>query len=530
MSDDEKRTGGMANFRVGFGEANAVPEEPTNGTFRVVVIGSFGPEAEFATSGPTPAESLAITAAAFDEVMARFDLSLTIEVPDPLEPRGKPLRVPLRFPRLRAFHPDTLVREVEALRTLRAEAGPATVKTSAPPGPSGGSLIDDILAGMATSSPAATGAQRTTEGSTKGALLASILAHPEVRRLERVWRGLKFLVDRGASRGVTVEIVAARADAVETALERRAREPVDLFVVDHEVGARASDLDRAERWARIAESALAPLLTNASPEILGFDDLAQLARTNRRVRSLDEPRAVPFRALTEKDSTRWLLLAMNGVLLRDAYSPETARLDGISFAEKEPLRGGAAWAITVAAARAFAGCGWACALNEPEYRTLSGMPVHLANDRGAPVSLSAESLMSPDVAAEAAAAGVTVLASARDRDAVVVPFAQMVFRGPVGREGVRGAAELTLADQLFVARVVPMVTEVAGIIPRDADPDAVIDTAQIALLSLFASEGARAPRVEAALRSNGTQLEVVFRPGGFRGVTLPEITLSAPLG
>ncbi len=341
-----------------------------------------------------------------------------------------------------------------------------------------------------------------------------------------------MLVDRAGREGITIGVVSAEVDQVEDALGRATRtagwDAVDLILVDYELGADARDLGRAERWAACAAAIPAPLVANTRPEVLGFDDLEQLARTQRHVRSVEDARAVAFRTLTGKDAARWLALAMNGVFLRGAYTTESARLGGVTFEEGSPLVGGAAWIVGAAAARAFAGCGWACALTEPAYRTVSDLSVAAADDRGTPIALATQSLVPSDVAREAAAAGIILLSGARDRDVAILALAPVLYRGPVGPGGVRPAAEITLADQLFVARMVPIVTELAAAIPRDSSAATARDTARIALLSVLTPDAGRTPAVDAAIR--GERLEVTLRPHGFHGVEIPEITLSAPLG
>ena len=56
------------------------------------------------------------------------------------------------------------------------------------------------------------------------ALVSSILRHPEVRRLERAWRGLRLLVENAEKRaGVEVDVVCATRDEVTDALTRVVR-------------------------------------------------------------------------------------------------------------------------------------------------------------------------------------------------------------------------------------------------------------------------------------------------------------------
>ena len=95
---EDERGGGVAGFRVGFGEASAAEEAPA-GSFRILVVGGFDPSAELATAPPSPLPRipLAITTATFDEVMSELNPTFEIEVPDPAAPRGKPLRLPLAF-------------------------------------------------------------------------------------------------------------------------------------------------------------------------------------------------------------------------------------------------------------------------------------------------------------------------------------------------------------------------------------------------------------------------------------------------
>jgi hypothetical protein len=558
MANDEgkERGGGILGLGVAFGSTRVASEgpsrttptgepslargAPTGGAFRILVIGGFAPGADYATTGPSPRAPLEVTPATFDDVMATIEPSLAIDVEDPSDPRGKPLRAKLSFRRMKSFRPDAILQEVEELRALRSAdvPHPATVaEREAPAADTADTagLLDSILGSMARDAPSIEARQAEANHRKRGALLACILEHAEVRRLERTWRGLKLLVDRAVGNGVTVSIANATVDEVDSVLARATqndeRGPFDLLLVDHELGVDSRSLRLAEEWAKRAETIAAPLVTNAHPEVLGFDDLVQLSKTSRRVRSTEGPRAALFRALAAKDSTRWLLLAMNGVFLRPAYTSESARTGEVPFEDHSPLRGGAAWVVAILAAAAFSGSGWACAVGEARYRTVPALGVEIVQDRGSEVSTAAEVLVSPEVAGEAAAAGITLVSSVVNTDVAVLPFARMVYRGPVGGGGVQAPAELTLADQLFIGHMVHLITDVASMIPRDTDAAAARDTARIALLSMFAGEGSAAtPAVETRLVDSSSVLEVTLRPRGFRGVTIGEVTLSAGLG
>ncbi len=116
-------------------------------------------------------------------------------------------------------------------------------------------------------------------------LLSSILRHPEVRRIERTWRGLRLLVESCDKRaGVEVDILSSSDENVDEALSRLAdvnvsRAPVDLLVIDRVVSTTAADLVALEKWAARAEAMLAPLVVGGEPEMVGAESLASIARS-----------------------------------------------------------------------------------------------------------------------------------------------------------------------------------------------------------------------------------------------------------
>ncbi len=541
-----EKPSGIASFGVGFG-SGPTPDLPAEtpaeaGTFRIGVVSALTPRPELATASAGPRHARLVDAANLDEVMTALAVELTIEITNPHDLRGKPLAVELRFAKLRDFRPDTLAQQVPLLRSLRAAPGepaPAPRPASAAPAEPKSlleSLLDDDGAGDVTSAAASSGSGAPS-ASAQAAFtraLGEVLAHPEVRRLERAWRGLKWLVDRvgvGAGARASVQVVAADVDEVEAALDALALgdQPVGLLLVDHVLGATPRDLARMGAWAQRAEAIGAPLVANTGPEVLGFDDLAALARTQRRLRSSDDPRAAALRSVAARDSARWLSLAANGPLGRARYTGDSARI-GAPFEEPDELFVGAAWAVGALAAQSFARSGWPCALTGTREGRLTSLHVHMGADRGEPVSIALEALMREDVAAEAAGAGVTLLCCPANQDLAFLPSAPMLFRGPVGASGTSAAASTTLGDQLFVARVGQAVLQLAAAIPRGTPPAAAAEVARVVLEELFAGQGGARPELELAIQGEPPTLELTVRPRGFLGLRLEEATLGARLG
>ncbi|MBX3222272.1 MAG: type VI secretion system contractile sheath large subunit [Labilithrix sp.] len=490
-------------------------------TFHVLVVAPLRAGDDHALDAPW-AEPVRFERATFDEAMAAVAPAVAIDVPDPAAPRGKPLRIDLRFPAMRAFRPDALLSDQPFLKVL-ADHAPA-----APPKPIGGSLVDDILSSMGSQADDGAGAATGAD-----AALAAVLGHPEVRSLERAWRGLHFLASRVDRDAVIVSALAASADEVDDALERVARGPdaagIDLIVVDHALGSSRRDLDRLESWATRAEGIGAPLVANGLSELVGLDDLGALGRTQRRLQSSDDPRASAVRSVAARDVTRWIALALNGVVARPRHAGPVARAANVRLDEGADLFLGPAYLVASCAAASFERTGWPCAISGPAHGVVESLPVHDVDDRGARVATPLEALASEEAASEAAAAGLILLASAVNRDVAVVAHARTLYRGASTGGGASPAAAHGLADQLFIARVAKAIVQLAGAIPADTPDDAARDVARVALAELF-GDAPRRPEIEIALTGAPRCLEVTVRPRGFFGVRLEEATLGAPLG
>ncbi|MBX3184487.1 MAG: type VI secretion system contractile sheath large subunit [Polyangiaceae bacterium] len=120
-----ERQGGIAGFGVGFGSGagaqghrdGGAPEEASpRGPLRVVVVSQVTAQSEVST-GPEPLVAVRrLSRAEFDRVFTELAPSLAFELETQVV--DKPLRVDLRFERLKALKPQSLVEQVPALRAL----------------------------------------------------------------------------------------------------------------------------------------------------------------------------------------------------------------------------------------------------------------------------------------------------------------------------------------------------------------------------------------------------------------------------
>jgi type VI secretion system protein ImpC len=367
-----------------------------------------------------------------------------------------------------------------------------------------------------------------------GRIFVEVLHHPEVRRLERAWRGLKLLVDGIESRaGVELDVVPVDKDGVEGAIAKlegrvgaeAARSPVDLFVVDHDAG--EDDAPLLAAWARACADCHAPLVVNGRPGLLGVARMGDLPKALRALAATDDVRPEALRALAANDATRWITVAMNGPLVRAAYTSSSSRLREIPFSEnpKDPAShvfAGAAIGVGVLCAKSYVRTGWPTAIVGPRDGAVENLPVHEIEEDGQSYAIPLEVMLGDDALREAARAGVAMFGCGANHDVAFLLRAPTVFeRAP--RAGHSG-----LGDQLFVGRFASAVQQVAAALPSDVDPAAGARAAEIALFDLFEKAAPAGPEVSA--RVTGGTLHVTVRPRRHAGIVLEELTLAAPLG
>lgn len=585
--DDGKVVQGIGlSFGIQTGDAQKeVEEKVERPVFRIAVVAEVTARPEFSTGREPPRTPQPVTRTGFDNLMREIGPALIVEVDDVFDPGQKPLRVDLRLESYKALKPQGIVDQVPALRALvdarrvleggqDSQAARDQLGRILPPGRFTDSLLRDLgTSGARATAPAREPATRATDGldallanvdfagpsegaaaatgdststATTGAvarveaafasLLRSVLEHPEVARLETVWRSLYLLAaEARQENGVELELVAVASDAVTDGLVRVAeaahRGPPDLVVVAGEVPATAHAVEALERWAEVAESLRAPLIADATPGLLGYETLDEVSRSSVRISASNDPRAVLFKSFAAKDASRWVALTLNRPMARPAYTTESARVRDMPIAANGV--GGdcylyGAFALGVLAARSFVRYGVASALTGSEHGKIANFPVHDWDDHGTVYAIPLQSFIPSDTQREIARAGIVALASARNHDAVIVAAAPVVFRGESVAKGGDAPAQIGLGDQLFVGRFSYAVEQLAAAMPASGSPTVLADTARVVLHGFFSVAPPAGPEIDA--RVDGSMLEITVRPRRYAGVGLEEVSLRAPLG
>jgi len=370
-------------------------------------------------------------------------------------------------------------------------------------------------------------------------LLDAILHHPEVRRLESTWRGLRLLVehcDRKA--GVEVDVVNAGRDAVADALRRLGdsdpeRAAIDLVLIDQRVEPIAVDLAALEKWAGLASTLLAPIVLAGHPSMLGVDSLEQVARSTGALSTSNDGRAVALRGVASREAARWVTIVLNDPLVRAPYTQGTSRLQQPPYEEdaRDPgahVYASGAYVIGALCARSHARLRWPTAITGARDGIIGNLPVHTVHDRGEEAAVPLQVVPSEDAVREVARAGLTMLTCAPNTDAAVLTRAPVLHRSasPSGP----GAASSTLGDQIFIGLFARAVQQVAAAIPLGTDPRKAEEVARIALADMFERAAPPGPEVAAKVDPARGSLTVTVKPRRFAGISLEELTLGAALG
>jgi type VI secretion system ImpC/EvpB family protein/type VI secretion system ImpB/VipA family protein len=436
----------------------------------------------------------------------------------------------------------------------------ALPEPAAPPGvASVGSKFSDLITAVARSGRSG-GGVRPNEAVARvekaiGAQIGAILQHPEVRRVEQAWRGLRFLTERAqGSEGVRVDVVNARPDELAEALVRSARAnassepPVSLAVVDLTVDGSALSFTRLETVAIAAEAYNVPVIVNGSARLLGVPSLAEVEKLDNKAALFTVPQQAPWRAVSAKPALRWVSIALNGVLARGPYDKTTSRVREAVIKELPDDEGAWVWlspayAVGVLAVASFRETGWPCRiLGARAGGVVGNLPVHHLpgeSEGEVGIAIPTEVFLSTDTQRDLARSGVLALASAPNSDAVYVLSAPTAYVTPPKRTYDSATTEpevrldrVSLGDQLFVARLAQFLRALCSKLPPSSDPTEAQQLVEGALWALFedASPGSIEIVAKGEARADGTSVSVTVRPRRFLGVQIEELSLEMPLG
>lgn len=223
--------------------------------------------------------------------------------------------------------------------------------------------------------------------------LNEIIHHPGLQKLEASWRGLWYLVAQAdGNRNIKIRFLDITWAEITKDIERAldvdqsqlfqkiyseeygtpGGEPYGAIIGDYEISHKRSirhpfdDIATLNGISQIAAAAFAPFITAASSEFFGLDNFTALGMPINLHSIFAQTEYVKWRALREKQDSRFLGLTLPRILMREPYRTSPGSYKGIFFYEKSnhenqsssELWGNAAYAFGGVLIREFANVGW----------------------------------------------------------------------------------------------------------------------------------------------------------------------------
>lgn len=275
--------------------------------------------------------------------------------------------------------------------------------------------------------------------------LLALLHHPRFRTLESAWRGLWFLVKRletdsrlkifllDVSREELSADLVGDAELSSTAMHRQLVEstvhtpggqPLALLVGLCSFGSNDADAKLLQRIVELARTSGAPFLSAADGSFIGCQDPDDLADPDDWL-SVSAPES--WRALRTSAAAEWGCLIWPSFLLRLPYGPRSSPIEAFDFSEipAQPHRDDYLWGNPALIAgcllgQAYSESGWKLRIGQ--LSEVSGLPLHVYDDRGESVARPVTELLLTETGARRViAAGITPLWAVRDQDVVQLP-------------------------------------------------------------------------------------------------------------
>ena len=278
-------------------------------------------------------------------------------------------------------------------------------------------------------------------------LMRKILHSSAFQGIESSWRGLQWLMKKLDTDG-ELRIFIADISLNEVAADNAAHEdtttqlhkllvenrltkgtvPFSLILADYELQDELEHCDALANLASIAADLDAVLLCGGSPRIAGCSSLPnQPEPADWTLHGPEDDFTQLWNAIREQDYSAHVAVVAPRFLLRLPYGQRTRPCQSFKF-EELPTRadhdyylwGNGAWLIAGILGQAFNDGGW----QTPDERlqTVRDLPLHLhTRDGEKTVTPCAEIQMTDATASALQDAGLLVVRSIRDQDAVIVP-------------------------------------------------------------------------------------------------------------
>lgn len=187
-----------------------------------------------------------------------------------------------------------------------------------------------------------------------GKQLDLILHNDDFRKLEGSWRGLNYLVmNTETSNNLKIRLFNLSkqelADDLEKAVEfdqshlfkmvyeeeygTFGGSPYSCLLADYEFNSSPADMAIASKLSNVAAAAFAPVITAPDPRMFNLDGYYQLGQPRDLSKIFDSLDKIKWKSFRETDDSRYLVMTLPRVLIREPYGPDTNPVEGLNYTE-----------------------------------------------------------------------------------------------------------------------------------------------------------------------------------------------------
>jgi len=437
--------------------------------FKILVLAPFrGYEKDL-----WPHEPVWVNRMNLDRVMEGLDLSLYIPLPKNLCPSEG---LTFRFRRMKDFHPEGLMENHPFLKNLleaRKFVKEAKIRglsdedvykslkkwpdlpielkfelktPKAQPVPPHSSSVDDILkmVSLPEESMVFSG-EAESFISQIDSFIREVLKHlfvcEDLRCLESVWQGLRFLIKEGGVNGdLKLKIFPVSFETLETALDHLVIDLIEdlpsLVILDLPLDNTPRSLEFFEKIALFSETLLVPTLTWITSKFFHIDTWEKIETLSFLPHHMEDMAFAKWRQLRKNPSSKWLVTTCNRFLNRYPYGPDN-KPGPIYFEESQPLWLSPVWGTASLIGKSLLKTGWPTRFTDWQNIRIEGLALNrIEGDRYIPTEANFPEERIPqfiDV-------GMIPFISPMNKDMAFIPFETNVAGG-------------SLKHQLFLSRI-----------------------------------------------------------------------------
>ncbi len=328
----------------------------------------------------------------------------------------------------------------------------------------------------------------------------ALYKHPDVRRIERAWRSVKFLVDRIDFReGPRLNLLhATRETAVDRFIDHVVNPAFDgdiptpgLVLLDFPMTAKPPDVALLDELAQHAAGLPVPVSVPIDANFFNVPSIPLIKNLPNLAGFTDSYTHAKWRALRDQEYSKAIMPVIGNFVLRAPFEGDAARKGEFGYRQSVKTANDLLWAgghlaMGVCAARSYATYGWPTRMFGVEAGKIEDLPV-VANPKDATAPFGPGDAMFPDRRVnEFPDNGMSLLHTVKGRDYCIL-LGGVSMRRPVKTAEVderQAMMQVSTPYQMFSALVADRLCETRPML-QGLSPDQVQANLVLGLRSLM---------------------------------------------